>query len=84
MQITPHVTSLTKLPSSLLMVHIRPNDGFMTQLLLYGEIEHDVNVNRTAYRRFLIASNAAQRESKCPPTVVFRNSFTAQETQVYI
>ncbi|KAK5815924.1 protein-tyrosine phosphatase-like protein [Linnemannia elongata] len=39
-----------------------PNDGFMTQLLLYAEIEHDVNVNRTAYRRFLIASNAAQRE----------------------
>ncbi|KAF9152340.1 dual specificity phosphatase 12 [Linnemannia schmuckeri] len=39
-----------------------PNDGFLTQLLLYGAIEYDVNVNRTAYRRFLIASNAAQRE----------------------
>ncbi|KAF9081986.1 dual specificity phosphatase 12 [Mortierella sp. AD031] len=39
-----------------------PNDGFMKQLLLYGVIEYDVNVNRTAYRRFLIASNAAQRE----------------------
>lgn len=49
------------------MVHTRPNDGFMTQLLLYAEIEHDVNVNRTAYRRFLIASNAAQRESKLNP-----------------
>ncbi|KAG0248292.1 hypothetical protein BGZ95_008122, partial [Linnemannia exigua] len=39
-----------------------PNDGFMTQLLLYSQIEYDVNVNRTAYRRFLIASDAAQRE----------------------
>ncbi|KAG0355529.1 dual specificity phosphatase 12 [Podila minutissima] len=39
-----------------------PNDGFMTQLNLYGDIEYDVNVNRTAYRRFLIASMAAQRE----------------------
>ncbi|KAI9233061.1 MAG: dual specificity protein phosphatase 12 [Podila humilis] len=39
-----------------------PNDGFMTQLNLYGDIEYDVNVSRTAYRRFLIASMAAQRE----------------------
>ncbi|KAF9913093.1 dual specificity phosphatase 12 [Linnemannia zychae] len=39
-----------------------PNDGFLSQLLLYGQIDYDVNVNRTAYRRFLIASNAAQRE----------------------
>ncbi|KAK3844074.1 MAG: protein-tyrosine phosphatase-like protein [Linnemannia gamsii] len=39
-----------------------PNDGFLTQLLLYSQIEYDVNVNRTAYRRFLIASDAAQRE----------------------
>lgn len=46
------------------MVHIRPNDGFMTQLLLYAAIEYDVSVNQTAYRRFLIASDAAQRESK--------------------
>ncbi|KAG0287779.1 dual specificity phosphatase 12 [Linnemannia gamsii] len=39
-----------------------PNDGFMTQLLLYAAIGYDVNVNQTAYRRFLIASDAAQRE----------------------
>ncbi|KAG0334779.1 dual specificity phosphatase 12 [Podila horticola] len=39
-----------------------PNDGFMTQLNLYGDIEYDVDVSRTAYRRFLIASMAAQRE----------------------
>ncbi|KAG0364875.1 protein-tyrosine phosphatase-like protein [Gamsiella multidivaricata] len=39
-----------------------PNDGFMTQLNLYSDIEFDVNTNRTEYRRFLIASMAAQRE----------------------
>ncbi|KAG0252901.1 dual specificity phosphatase 12 [Mortierella polycephala] len=39
-----------------------PNDGFMTQLILYGEIEFDVTTDRTAYRRFLIASMATQRE----------------------
>ncbi|KAI1295080.1 dual specificity phosphatase 12 [Mortierella claussenii] len=39
-----------------------PNDGFMKQLTLYGDIEFDVNVNRTEYRRFLMASMAAQRE----------------------
>lgn len=45
----------------------RPNDGFMTQLNLYGDIEYDVDVSRTAYRRFLIASMAAQRESMSIP-----------------
>ncbi|KAF9919485.1 dual specificity phosphatase 12 [Linnemannia zychae] len=39
-----------------------PNDGFITQLLLYDKVEYDVSVNRTEYRRFLIASDAAQRE----------------------
>ncbi|KAG0054623.1 dual specificity phosphatase 12 [Gryganskiella cystojenkinii] len=39
-----------------------PNDGFVTQLHLYGDIEFDVNVDRTEYRRFLIANMAAQRE----------------------
>ncbi|KAF9096034.1 dual specificity phosphatase 12 [Mortierella sp. AM989] len=39
-----------------------PNDGFMRQLILYGDIEYDVNINRTEYRRFLIASMASQRE----------------------
>ncbi|KAI8596959.1 protein-tyrosine phosphatase-like protein [Dissophora ornata] len=39
-----------------------PNDGFMEQLSLYGDIEFDVSTDRTEYRRFLIASMAAQRE----------------------
>ncbi|KAG0324810.1 dual specificity phosphatase 12 [Dissophora globulifera] len=39
-----------------------PNDGFMDQLQLYGDIEFDVSTQRTEYRRFLIASMAAQRE----------------------
>ncbi|KAF9951400.1 dual specificity phosphatase 12 [Mortierella alpina] len=39
-----------------------PNDGFMRQLILYGDIGFDVSTNRTEYRRFLMASMAAQRE----------------------
>lgn len=39
-----------------------PNDGFMRQLMLYGDIGFDVSTNRTEYRRFLMASMAAQRE----------------------
>ncbi|KAG0199027.1 dual specificity phosphatase 12 [Mortierella sp. GBA30] len=39
-----------------------PNDGFMTQLHLYGDIDFDVSTDRTQYRRFLIASMATQRE----------------------
>ncbi|KAF8918267.1 hypothetical protein BGZ58_004884 [Dissophora ornata] len=34
----------------------------MEQLSLYGDIEFDVSTDRTEYRRFLIASMAAQRE----------------------
>ncbi|KAF9994679.1 dual specificity phosphatase 12 [Entomortierella chlamydospora] len=39
-----------------------PNDGFIKQLLLYGEIEYELDINRTPYRRFLMASMASQRE----------------------
>ncbi|KAF9279812.1 dual specificity phosphatase 12 [Mortierella alpina] len=39
-----------------------PNDGFMRQLMLYGDIGFDVSTNRTEYRRFLMASMATQRE----------------------
>ncbi|KAF8977564.1 dual specificity phosphatase 12 [Entomortierella lignicola] len=39
-----------------------PNDGFVTQLLLYGKIDYDVSKDRIEYRRFLISSMAAQRE----------------------
>lgn len=58
-----------------------PNDGFMTQLNLYGDIEYDVDVNRTAYRRFLIASMAAQRESKLIPLLIFVHS---HQTYTYL
>ncbi|KAF9348456.1 hypothetical protein BGX26_000149 [Mortierella sp. AD094] len=39
-----------------------PNDGFMRQLILYGEIEYELDISRTSYRRFLMASMASQRE----------------------
>lgn len=45
-------------------IPLRPNEGFVTQLHLYGDINFDVSVNRTEYRRFLIANMAAHRESK--------------------
>ncbi|KAF9974366.1 tyrosine protein phosphatase yvh1, partial [Modicella reniformis] len=41
-----------------------PNDGFMTQLYLYADIEFDVNIKRTKYRRFLIACMTLQRVNR--------------------
>ncbi|ORX93882.1 dual specificity protein phosphatase 12 [Basidiobolus meristosporus CBS 931.73] len=37
-----------------------PNHGFFDQLVLYKEIDYDVDVKNAAYRRFLMASDAEQ------------------------
>ncbi|KAF9345332.1 dual specificity phosphatase 12 [Mortierella sp. NVP85] len=44
------------------LVHC-PNDGFVRQLILYDDIQYDVNINNTAYRRFLMAAMAEQRQA---------------------
>ncbi|KAK3828510.1 MAG: protein-tyrosine phosphatase-like protein [Benniella sp.] len=42
---------------------VDPNDGFVRQLILYDDIQYDVSVNNTAYRRFLMAVMAEQRQT---------------------
>ncbi|KAF9579834.1 dual specificity phosphatase 12 [Lunasporangiospora selenospora] len=39
-----------------------PNNGFRAQLDLYADIEYEVDINRSEYRRFLISAMAAERE----------------------
>ncbi|KAF9419924.1 dual specificity phosphatase 12, partial [Entomortierella beljakovae] len=39
-----------------------PNDGFLRQLILYGDIEYELDISKPEYRRFLMASMATQRE----------------------
>ncbi|CDH60414.1 dual specificity protein phosphatase 12 [Lichtheimia corymbifera JMRC:FSU:9682] len=41
---------------------VAPNDGFLDQLELYHTLEYDVDPKHSAYRRFLVDSNAKEQQ----------------------